>query len=159
MMVAIALLVFPKLALGLSGFETGVRSCRNPGRGRRHRGAPAGGSAARGKLLTTAALIMSGFLITTSLVTTMLIPAAEFQPGGQANGRALAYLAHDNTWGSAFGTIYDLSTIAILWFASASAMAGMLNLMPRYLPRYGMAPHWAGRSARWCWSSPRWRSL
>src|SRR5919202_389292 len=99
--VGLALLLFPKLALGLSGFETGVAVMPlvkgDAGDDPAH---PQGRIRNTRKLLITAALIMSVMLITSSLVTTLLIPAAQFRgpsledPGGEAYGPALAYLAH-----------------------------------------------------------------
>jgi hypothetical protein len=155
---------FPKLALGLSGFETGVvvmplvRSESKEGikiEAPVHRTGIADeeltgvereyihGRIRNGKkLLSGAALIMSVLLLGSSIITTMLIPADKFQTGGEASGRAISYLAHLKL-GDIFGTLYDVSTILILWFAGASAMAGLLNIVPRYLPRYGMAPDWA----------------
>jgi hypothetical protein len=141
-MVGVALLVFPKLALGMSGFETGVAVMPQvKGDDADTWEKPTGRIRETRKLLTTAAVIMSGFLLLSSLATTILIPQSAFKTGGPANGRALAYLAHEHL-GQVFGTFYDVSTIAILWFAGASALAGLLNLVPRYLPRYGMAPEW-----------------
>jgi hypothetical protein len=136
----VCLLLFPRLALGLSGFETGVAVMpliKGENVELRIRNTR--------KLLRTAAGIMSVFLIATSFVTTVLIPAHEFGDRGQANGRAMAYLAHLYL-GNAFGSAYDISTILILAFAGASAMAGLLSLIPRYLPGFGMAPEWARAS-------------
>ena len=153
--IAIACLVFPKLALGMSGFETGVLHIHLVS------GTAADPTDATARirhtrmLLVTAAVLMSVLLLGSSLVTgtDTLIPAEELRlepVKGKAMDRALAYIAHGESpheicplFGRVFGTIYDASTILILWFAGASAMAGLLNMVPRYLPRYGMAPEWA----------------
>src|SRR6185369_10924191 len=78
-MIGVALLLFPKLALGLSGFETGVAVMPliegDPTDTEEH---PEGRIRGTHKLLTTAALIMSVMLIGSSLVSTLLIPAAAF---------------------------------------------------------------------------------
>jgi hypothetical protein len=148
MIVLIGLLVFPKLALGLSGFETGVAVMPLvKGDPNDTEEKPLGRIRNTKKMLLSAALIMSLLLIASSFITTLLIAPDKFRPAhgdvpaGEASGRALAYLAHEFL-GPIFGTVYDVSTILILWFAGASAMAGLLNIVPRYLPRYGMAPDW-----------------
>jgi hypothetical protein len=221
-MIGAALLVFPRLALGLSGFETGVVVMPlvkgEPGDTEEN---PKGRIKNAQKLLLSAALIMSVMLISSAFVTTVLIPRHQYWPEtkstyevsvdswrsgsatvvfpldnqtkpkekldfivppnlltngepqkvpakfnnedfevivssklegsklllevskekGEASGRALAFIAHEFL-GDAFGTLYDIATILILWFAGSSAMAGLLNIVPRYLPRYGMGPDW-----------------
>jgi hypothetical protein len=165
--VLFSLIVFPRLALGLSGFETGVAvmplvkgdATDDPKR-------PSGRIRSTRRLLITAAVVMSAYLLGSSLVVSTLIepnalvsydakgePLPDTGKKPPAADRALAYIAHGETkstgediapfFGSTFGTIYDLTTVVILWFAGASAMAGLLNLVPQYLPHYGMAPNWA----------------
>jgi hypothetical protein len=138
-----SLIIFPQLALGMSGFETGVAVMPLvEGDPTDSEANPAGRIRNARKLLTAAAIIMSTFLLTSSLITTMLIPQADFQEGGVANGRALSFIAHQYL-GSVYGSLYDTSTIFILWFSGASSLAGLLSLVPRYLPKFGMAPVWA----------------
>jgi hypothetical protein len=143
-------LLFPKLALGLSGFETGVAVMPQiKGYATDTEEKPLGRIKRTQRLLLTSALIMSVMLIGSSIVVTTLIPLEALAHGGPAYERALAYLAHAEgglkLWpffGDGFGTLYDISTVAILCFAGASALSGLLNLIPRYLPRFGMAPDW-----------------
>jgi hypothetical protein len=82
-MLGVSLLLFPKLALGLSGFETGVSMMplvKGSPDDREPR--PAGKIRHTHQLLFTAALIMSLFLLSTALITTLLIPAELFFPPG-----------------------------------------------------------------------------
>ncbi len=139
-------LIFPRLALGLGGFETGVSVMplirgANRETAREKSGPPLERIHNTRKLLLSAGVIMGALLLLSSFVCPLLIPPAAYRLGGPASGRAIAYLAH-RLLGAGFGAIYDLFSILILWFAGASAMAGLLSLLPRYLPRFGMAPRW-----------------
>jgi hypothetical protein len=152
--IMVVLRKFPGLALGMSGFETGVTlQPLIKGRTSDER------AHNTKKLLLAAALIMSTILIGSSFVTTCLVPIDALketvrdensghiiQNAGEASGRALAYLAHkyvDPWLGSWFGTAYDIDSTAILWFAGASAMVALLALIPKFWVKFGMAPAWA----------------
>jgi hypothetical protein len=155
--IAIAcLLVFPKLSLGLSGLEMTVIAMREvkgdptddakraPGRIRNTR-----------KVMVLAALVMSLFLLGSITVTTLLIPAEQFAPGGAANDRALAYLAHGGRlttgedgaaasliFGHWFGALYDLASVLILCLAGTSVITGLTTLLPQFLLKFGMQFKW-----------------
>ena len=133
---AISLIIFPKLALGLSGFETGVAVMPLvKGKTGDDPAEPKGRIRNTRKLLLTAALVMSVFLIGSSVVVACLVPPEQLtkadasghdRPGIEdkqlkAKDRALAYIAHGENpdgkllpfFGDWFGTIYDLSTVII----------------------------------------------
>ena len=115
--------------------------------GRRPRRVRPAGSADTRRLLTDRRCDHERLPDHRSLVTTLLIPQPAFEPGGAANGRALAYLAHEYL-GNGFGTrLRHLARSRSCGSPARRRWPGMLNLIPRYLPRYGMAPDWAARRA------------
>jgi hypothetical protein len=155
----VSVLFLPYLSLGLSGFEMSVivmpQVRGRPGEDERH---PRGRIRSTRKLLITAAVLMSAYLLGAVLVTTVLIPARQFGPGGQATNRALAYLASGGAvgdgpgaetlgapFGPAFGLLYDLCTITLLCLAGTSIMTALATLLPRFLLRFGMELTWANR--------------
>lgn len=139
----VTLVAFPKLALGLSGFETSVSMMPliKNGNANESTAFPRSRILGTKKLLITSASIMSLCLLASSLATSVLLTREQVAEGGPAAGRALSFLAHQYL-GEQMGSVYDFFTIIILWFAGASAMAGLLAIIPRYLPRFGMAPRW-----------------
>ena len=109
-------------------------------------------------MLATIAVVMSVYLLSSTLVTTILIPEAAFKTDGQADNRALAYLAHGGTladgtsaqalnpiFGGWFGATYDIATITVLTLAGITVMIGMRELIPPYLYRLGMDWKWSQR--------------
>jgi hypothetical protein len=89
-------------------------------------------------------------------VVTLLVPPHALVAEGQAANRALAYLAHGGPlttgdpavainplFGSTFGLVYDLSTVAILCLAGLSTGIGLREFVPAYLHRLGMELEWS----------------
>ena len=153
---AAALALFPKLALGLSGFELTMIVMPLV------RGSPGDDPAGRAAeirssrlMLVCAALLGSIALIASATVTSLLVPEA-FTVDGRAAHRALAYLAHraavvgaqpdaplNPIFGLTFGTAYDFSAVAILCLAGMSVGIGLRDHVPPYLHRLGMDLNWS----------------
>jgi hypothetical protein len=150
---------FPQMALGLSGFElimTVVPKIRG-GNGSEVESV-AGRARNTRKLMLTATVVMAFYLVSAVFVTTLAVPRSELGPGGAAQHRALAFIAHGSAptdipgspdkiplFGEQFGDLYDLSTILVLCLAGASVTLGLRNLLPHYLHRLGMEISWAGK--------------
>ena len=150
---------FPQLALAISGFELSITVAPLvKGRSDDDPRCPRGRIRNTRKLMLVAALAMGAYVLGAVLVTTLLIPGGAVGPGGAAQHRALAYLAHGemlgdgrsaavlNGWfGPAFGSLYDLSAVIVLCLAGASGIIALRDLAPQYLYRLGMEMHWALR--------------
>ncbi len=148
------------MALGLSGFEMIMNVVpRVRGSADREPDTQAGRVRNTRKLMVTAASIMAVYLVSAVVVTTLLVPRAVLFPGGAAEHRALAYLAHGSPladgatgmavsplFGDSFGDLFDLSSAFILCLAGVSVTMGLQNLLPHYLNRLGMDVSWAGKS-------------
>jgi hypothetical protein len=138
------LLIFPQLALGISGFElcmtTAPLISGEPGneveqkrqRIRRAR-----------IMMCCLTVIMAIFLIATTFITTLQIPVEKFSSEHDARHRALAFLAHGPLFPFWFGTCYDIITAVILCLAGISVTIGLRDLVPTYLHRLGMELTWA----------------
>jgi hypothetical protein len=148
---------FPQMALGLSGFEM-IMTVAPRVKGMRYTDGLKGRVRNTRKLMLAAAAIMAVYMLSAVVVTTLLVPSAELLPGGAAEHRALAYLAHgsplangtgeglpSSLLGETFGDLFDFSTVMILVLAGASVTIGLQNLLPHYLNRLGMEMSWAGK--------------
>ena len=157
--VAVCVVLFPKMALGMSGYELALTTMPLVKGDKADTAAnPRGRIRNTRIMLAMIAIVMSVYLLSSTLVTTILIPEIAFKTDGQAENRALAYLAHggklvDGTtsqmlnpiFGEQFGAAYDVVTITVLTLAGITVLIGMRELIPPYLYRLGMDWKWSQR--------------
>ena len=148
--------LFPKLALGLSGFELTMivmplirgRNDDDPRCPRR----PHSGYAQTARMCRSYWFCSTAFVIVRDYAADS---AAGLRSGRHRAASAhLAYLAHGGPlttgeiplnplFGPVFGTLYDLSAVAILCLAGASVSLGLRDFVPPYLHRLGMELNWS----------------
>lgn len=153
-LLGVSLLFLPNLALGLSGFEMSMILMPQV-KGKAGQQPPSRRIFNTRLVLITAALIMSVYLLGSTLLTCLFIPESAIHDGPASN-RALAYIAHGQPLsvhvekllpflGPEFGSFYDLVTIMILCLAGTSVITALASLLPQILLRFGMDFRWSQR--------------
>ncbi len=93
---------------------------------------------------------MSVYLLATSIITPVLIPPEEFEEGGEASGRALAYLAHEQL-GNGFGTAYDISSLFLeVVVVDPSVFSRVLEVRGVEVHGHRVPSSWAFSASRSC---------
>ncbi len=178
LIVLFSLLLFPRLSLGLSGFELSlILMPQIEGSPLDHLDQPLHRIRNTRKVLVTAALLMSAFLFGSVLVTNLLIPEREFAmgassasksvplspldlqaPEGKASNRALAYLAHGgrlstdaDSLGPLFGEVFGTVYDITTILILALAGTSVMTALGVLLPQFLLrfGMTTLGRAQRW----------
>jgi hypothetical protein len=157
----IALVTFPPMAIGLSGFELALVSVPLVRGSASDTPEHPRGRIFNARLMMIAAAVLMSVLVLVSVSAVGLVVPLEGlkDSGGVVHHRAVSYLAHGSVlrsglsahdeiapyFGTAFGTVYDLSAILILCLAGAAATVTLKDVVPGLLGKFGMEVTWTRR--------------
>lgn len=153
-LILLAMITFPPMAIGLSGFELTMASAPLvQGSESDDPRQPWWRILNARVMMVVAALLMCALVLASVFVVSILVPQSAILEHGEVQHRSLSYLAHggetvtgkpvSGLFGPDFGLLYDFFSVMVLCLAGAAATVSMRDLVPDFLTRFGMQLDWA----------------